>query len=77
MSITHRVPILAAVLTLVVFPLFGGHGQIIGHGVRQAARQQVRCILGQPISSSPSMLRLGLVGHLCTRVVVRRITGNP
>jgi hypothetical protein len=77
MSITHRVPILAIVLTLVVFPLLGRHGQIIGHGVRQGAKQQLTCTLGRPIPATPKMTRLGLAGHKCTRMIVRRTQGNP
>ena len=72
MSVTSRLPIVSAVITLLVLPLLHGQKTATSKTVRGQVHH-LRCIEGTNIGSTPIARRLGIVGRPCTSVIYRRV----
>ena len=72
MSVTSRLPIVSAVITLLILPLLHGQKAATSKTVRGQVHH-LRCVKGTNIESSPLARRLGVVGRPCAEVIVRHV----
>jgi len=72
MSVTSRLPIVSAVITLLILPLLHGQKTATSKTVRGQVHH-LHCTEGTNIGSSPLARRLGVVGRPCAAVIVRYV----
>ena len=72
MSVTSRLPIVSAVITLLILPLLHGQKAATSKSVRGQVHH-LPCTKGTNIGSSPLARRLGIVGRPCVEVIVRHV----